>query len=51
MSDRSSFTSDEARGIGETIGIDWALAPFDVESFGWGWTWSWNTGSTISRQT
>ena len=33
MSDRSSFTSDEARGIGETIGIDWALAPFDVEQF------------------
>jgi uncharacterized protein DUF5661 len=28
-----SFTSEEARRIGETIGIDWANAPFDVEQF------------------
>lgn len=27
------FTSDEARTIGERIGIDWATAQFDVEQF------------------
>ena len=27
------FTADEAREIGESIGIDWAAAPFDVEEF------------------
>jgi hypothetical protein len=26
-----SFTADEARTIGEQIGIDWSRAPFDVE--------------------
>jgi hypothetical protein len=26
-----TFTADEARLIGEEIGIDWAKAPFDVE--------------------
>jgi Protein of unknown function (DUF5661) len=30
---RSSFTLDEARQIGQEIGIDWASAPFDVEQF------------------
>jgi hypothetical protein len=33
MADRTSFTSDEARRIGEEIGIDWASAAFDVEQF------------------
>ncbi len=33
MSERTSFTVDEARSIGESIGIDWASAPFDVEQF------------------
>ena len=33
MAERTSFTSEEARQIGETIGIDWASAPFDVEQF------------------
>ncbi|MGZ8692449.1 MAG: DUF5661 family protein [Gaiellaceae bacterium] len=28
-----SFTADEARRIGEAIGIDWSSAPFDVEQF------------------
>ena len=27
------FTADEARRIGEQIGIDWTSAPFDVEQF------------------
>jgi hypothetical protein len=30
---RAGFTRDEARGIGEQIGIDWETAPFDVEQF------------------
>jgi uncharacterized protein DUF5661 len=34
MSDpRHEFTAEEARRIGEEIGIDWASAPFDVEQF------------------
>ncbi len=34
MSDTGkSFTVDEARTIGEEIGIDWATSPFDVEQF------------------
>jgi hypothetical protein len=33
VSERTSFTVDEARNLGETIGIDWASAPFDVEQF------------------
>lgn len=27
------FSTDEARRIGEEIGIDWETAPFDVEQF------------------
>jgi hypothetical protein len=33
MAARTTFTADEARSIGEQIGIDWATAPFDVEQF------------------
>ena len=33
MSGRTTFTADEARRIGEAIGIDWVSAPFDVEQF------------------
>jgi hypothetical protein len=33
MSGRSTFTAEEARQIGEQIGINWADAPFDVEQF------------------
>jgi Protein of unknown function (DUF5661) len=29
----TSFTADEARSIGEQIGIEWKSAPFDVEQF------------------
>ena len=28
-----TFTADDARVIGEEIGIDWATSPFDVEQF------------------
>jgi uncharacterized protein DUF5661 len=33
MTTASQFSADEARRIGEQIGIDWATAPFDVEQF------------------
>ncbi|HEX2708938.1 MAG TPA: DUF5661 family protein [Solirubrobacterales bacterium] len=33
MTNQKSFTSDEARRIGEQIGIDWASSPFEVEEF------------------
>jgi hypothetical protein len=33
MADRRSFSVDEARHVGEKIGIDWASALFDVNQF------------------
>jgi Protein of unknown function (DUF5661) len=33
LSDKSEFSSEEARAAGERIGIDWATSPFDVEQF------------------
>jgi hypothetical protein len=33
MTGRASFTEDEARRVGEQIGIHWETAPFDVEQF------------------
>jgi hypothetical protein len=33
MSAKKSFTAEEARTVGEQIGIDWDTAPFDVEQF------------------
>ena len=30
MSERTTFTPEEARQVGEQIGIGWADAPFDV---------------------
>ena len=33
MANRTSFTVDEARRVGEQIGIDWGSAPFDVDQF------------------
>jgi hypothetical protein len=33
MSGRTGFTVDEARQIGEQIGIDWDSSPFDVDQF------------------
>ena len=33
MTESKRFTSEEARQIGEQIGIDWSSAPFDVEQF------------------
>jgi hypothetical protein len=30
---KKQFTTDEARRVGEEIGIDWSTAPFDVEQF------------------
>jgi hypothetical protein len=33
MTAREAFTADEARTIGERIGIDWDSSPFDVDQF------------------
>ena len=33
MSTTRSFSVEQARSVGEAIGIDWASAPFDVEQF------------------
>ena len=33
MAPRKSFATDDARRIGEEIGIDWTSSPFDVEQF------------------
>lgn len=33
MPERNSFTAEEAKNIGDRIGIDWSTAPFDVEQF------------------
>jgi hypothetical protein len=33
VTEQRSFTADEARRVGEEVGIDWASAPFDVEQF------------------
>ena len=33
MAPSKSFSGEEARRIGEQIGIDWGSAPFDVEQF------------------
>jgi hypothetical protein len=30
---RHEFTAEEARRVGEEIGIDWASAPFEVDQF------------------
>jgi hypothetical protein len=33
MTHEKSFDTDEARRVGEQIGIDWKSAPFDAEQF------------------
>ena len=33
MSESKRFSAEEAKGIGEQLGIDWAIAPFAVEEF------------------
>jgi hypothetical protein len=33
MTERTRFTTEDARRIGERIGIDWSTSPFDVEQF------------------
>ena len=33
MSAGSSFSAEDARRIGERIGIDWSSSPFDVDQF------------------
>jgi len=31
--EKKSFTEEEARAVGEQIGINWSTAPFDVDQF------------------
>ena len=33
MIDKAHFTANEARTVGERIGIDWVASPFDVDQF------------------
>jgi hypothetical protein len=33
MAEQSRFTTEQARSIGEAIGIDWGTSRFDVEQF------------------
>jgi len=33
MSHAPTFSADQARRIGEQLGIDWSCSPFDVEQF------------------
>jgi hypothetical protein len=33
MTGRTSFSAEEAKQIGEQIGIDWDTSPFDVDQF------------------
>jgi hypothetical protein len=33
MTGSRSFSTEDAREVGEAIGIDWQSAPFDVEQF------------------
>lgn len=33
MTQHDGFTAEQARRIGEQIGIDWNAAPFDVDQF------------------
>ena len=33
MTERTTFTSEEARRVGQEIGIDWTSAPLDLEQF------------------
>jgi len=33
MTGYAGFSAEEARRIGEQIGIDWATSPFDVDQF------------------
>jgi Protein of unknown function (DUF5661) len=33
MSERKTFNAEQARAVGQQIGIDWDRAPFDVEQF------------------
>jgi hypothetical protein len=33
MGEQSTFSAEQARAIGERIGIDWARSPFELEQF------------------
>lgn len=33
MAEHQTFSTDEATAIGEQLGVDWSVSPFDVEQF------------------
>ena len=33
MGDPTTFTTDDARSVGEQLGVDWASSPFNIEQF------------------
>ena len=33
MTESQQFTAEQAREVGEAIGIDWSSAPFDIDQF------------------
>jgi hypothetical protein len=45
-----SFTTEDARAIGEEIGIDWSNTPYDVEQFRMGLDVELEHGSQSSRE-
>jgi hypothetical protein len=45
------FSSDEARSVGEKIGIDWDNAQFDVEQFRQAWMSSLSTELSVRQRT
>ena len=49
MSERRRTTAEEARRVGDTIGVDWNC--FDLEQFRTGWTSSSSTARTTPKQT
>jgi hypothetical protein len=48
MTAREGFTAEEARRIGEEIGIEWASSPFETLS---GFVWEWMSSSSMGSTT
>jgi hypothetical protein len=49
--DERRFSEDEARAIGQAIGIDWTASPFDVSQFGAGLDVEREHGRQVPRPT
>jgi len=51
LANKRTFTSDEARAIATTLGIDFGASGAISSSSGWGWMWSSSTGLATRRLT